>query len=288
MSVYRDSLHVHTLIVLRRRTDMLNFVLNTSKLNVTDLDTLQRILSLTKASPVALTIVPGTLSRSLVYIRNLAITIRLPLRTFRLISRYVKGINTSLINYKHAAWLRVIKALTKLTQLQTLSLWVDHDSGSPWSRVNERTFFSPLQELMQKRPKLKISVDVPTIDPRRIDDERHYTTNGPRPPFILNRTRRHGYWVGMSTEGFCHTGQDKHTEDSVSDCPTCDERTIDSPDERASADDTLAHVDDSKRSIDKVKLEEIESRIEKLCLREIKANAVIQEGRRTLRVRSIS
>jgi len=97
------------------------------------------------------------------------------------------GINSPVIS----ALVALPTALTRLRNLQSLRLWLDHSDTASWSMVNERVVIaSLLQPLCEQGSSLKIDIDLPKLHPKWETPDRHFTPDSAPPPFPIHRQYR--------------------------------------------------------------------------------------------------
>lgn len=164
---------------LFRRADIVDSLVDTATIHVTDLATLQHILAPTTSNHLA---------TALNDMRVLSITLRLPLKEFDKIE------SPSAQPNKHPSkhtWPSTCSALANLQNLRKLHLWLDHDHTSSWSVVNERAFLRPLHDIANK-PSPHISVNLPKTHPKHENFERHFLPSCDPPPFTITRRLRQG------------------------------------------------------------------------------------------------
>lgn len=158
-------------------------------------------------------------------LKNLSITLRLPLSFFEAVSSNATILSPSgniqmpeaSVAIKHTTnvrgpcqsgvWRRVWPALAmQLRRLQSLQLWLDHDKQSSWSFIDERAILSPFVIFMSrdKIPSLKdISISLPNLHPQYEKPERHFTKESPQLPthVTLSRRVRQRYFYEESVSG---------------------------------------------------------------------------------------
>ncbi|KAB5578285.1 hypothetical protein GE09DRAFT_1089176 [Coniochaeta sp. 2T2.1] len=178
--------------------------------HVTDLETLDR-LAHTEFS--FQTWLPSwtALSIHAPSIRNLGVTLQLPLSPFQAVTEYPEDSgspespemqSTSTVagtNSPVATWMQVWPALAvRLEKLQHLRVWLDHDDKRPWSLVHERAIVSRITTAISPKncPSLKlVTFNLPKLFPGHESPARHVTKGSERPPpFVrMNRRVRHLY-----------------------------------------------------------------------------------------------
>lgn len=144
-------------------------------------------------------------------LRKLSISLRLPLSLFEAVSSGATtsspSANTQMPDVSVArhttniracdqsnVWRRVWPALAmQLKRLQSLHLWLDHDSKPSWSFVDERAALSSIIASLSpdKIHCLKdVSVGLPNLHPRYEKPERHFTKKSLQPPAHVAINRR--------------------------------------------------------------------------------------------------
>lgn len=86
----------------------------------------------------------------------------------------------------------------QLNRIESLQLWLDHDSFWPWTIVSERWILLPFLTAMSPShfSRLQnVSIQVPLLHPRWEADTVHFTPNNPEPPpgFTIIRRLRQRY-----------------------------------------------------------------------------------------------
>lgn len=146
------------------------------------------------------------------FIKNLDITLRLPLTFFQALADYTKKSSSSQSTQKHdtsiaasltvnvsesdlrSVWMRVWPALAiRSRELQRLHIWIDHDVSKSWSLVEERLVLSYITTWISPDSvgSLKsVIFNIPKLHPRHEDPQHHFTTNSPQPPGFVKLIRR--------------------------------------------------------------------------------------------------
>lgn len=188
----------------RRFLDVCDFVVKTTAINVTDLDTLNIWLlkpnELSSGSNCAWNfwdyIRPS--------IRKLNVALRLPLAFYGALEEdedmiSVASHHTSAVSMRCAMWKRLWPAICQLPQLRSLLIWLDHDDRPSWSFVNERLALrgvvAALTASAQSRsedgtmPHIDITFNLPKLHPRFARPDTHFQESPP-PPFTIERRIR--------------------------------------------------------------------------------------------------
>ncbi|KAB5584815.1 hypothetical protein GE09DRAFT_4862 [Coniochaeta sp. 2T2.1] len=174
--------------------------------HVTELDTLVHLAE--NASVAHRPVSPyAALSADARSIKNLAITLRLPLSFFLALEEYL-GDATSFnagAQRQHypvaegdcslvGTWMGVWPALAAgLLSLQTLRVSVDHDDKQSWSLVHERALLSQITSCISpaKCPSLKeVAIELPKLHPKYESRLRHFTKGSPQPPAFARLGRQ--------------------------------------------------------------------------------------------------
>ncbi|KFY84355.1 hypothetical protein V500_09370 [Pseudogymnoascus sp. VKM F-4518 (FW-2643)] len=187
-----------------RFLDVCDFVVKTTAINVTDLDTLDIWL-----------LKPNELSSGSNYawnfrdyilpsIRKLNVALRLPLAFYGALEEdedmiSVASHHTSAVSMRCAMWKRLWPAICQLPQLRSLHIWLDHDGRPSWSFVNERLalrrVIAALTASAQSRseegtmPHMDIMFNLPKLHPRFSRPDTHFQESPP-PPFTIERRIR--------------------------------------------------------------------------------------------------
>ncbi|KAF2867367.1 hypothetical protein BDV95DRAFT_598055 [Massariosphaeria phaeospora] len=182
-----------------RHPRVLDLMARTATINVTDLATLGSLLQ--KADPShsnSMFSVGSGLSSIVPCITKLDITLRLPLSAFRTIEDLsTKGTPESPVSHESAAisasdlaaWSQLYSSITHLSGLRRLHIWLDHSDKTSWSALNERAMLLPLTPLATL-PDLRVSVNLPLLNPRYTGSDRHFCEDSPPPPFPIQRSKR--------------------------------------------------------------------------------------------------
>ena len=179
-------------------------------ISVTDLETL---VHLARRSPTG-----GLLSNNEFSPRRLGITLRQPIQFFKSFDNMVtnssvraptpnlpassqeSNTNESQEIKELMLWNEVWPALfSKLQELQSVRLWLDHDQSSSWVVVDERASLSPLINTISSDQRvisgdLYISANLPFLHPRWETPDRHFTEGNPAPACLaIERRLRQRY-----------------------------------------------------------------------------------------------
>lgn len=131
-------------------------------------------------------------------LKTLSISLRLPLATYQALENAtsIEGSKILLV----VAWTKLLRAIERMTSLRRLHIWLDHDEGSTWSKVNERAIISPLV-CLSDIPNLDVSINLPRLHPKWETSERHFTEDSPASPLTIHRRNRQRYHVKREWNG---------------------------------------------------------------------------------------
>ena len=194
-----------------------------------DLDTLERVLQGPGSSSLEALTHSAYLSNALLRTQNLSIVLMLALKTHRIGPNSDGSTIARSSIYNAVAWLQVSPAIAQLRKLRNLNIWIDHDSATTWTVVNERAILSPLVELAHTHT-MNISIILPKLHPGYETPERHFTPHSPAPPFTLTRRLRQRYHGVDLGEGRFHVEYkadfpimwEDDSDDSDDDLPTAE------------------------------------------------------------------
>ncbi|OBT88931.1 hypothetical protein VE02_02861 [Pseudogymnoascus sp. 03VT05] len=166
-----------------RFLDVCDFVVKTTAINITDIDTLEKWL----LKPNERSSDPNCAWDFCDYIglsiRKLNVSFRLPLAFYEALQKdededlvSVAGPQTRAVSVACAAWERLWPAICQLPQLRSLHAWLDHDDVPSWSFVNERVALRPvIGALLARRqarseeetmPHMDVALNLPKLHPR--------------------------------------------------------------------------------------------------------------------------
>lgn len=187
-----------------RFLDVCDFVVKTTAINVTDLDT----LGIWLLEPNELSSGSNCAWNFRDYIRptirKLNVALRLPLAFYGALEEDEDLISvashcTSAVLMRCAMWKRLWPAICQLPQLHSLHIWLDHDDRPSWSFVNERLalrrVIAALTASAQSRsedgtmPHMDITFNLPKLHPRFAKPDTHFQESPP-PPFTIERRIR--------------------------------------------------------------------------------------------------
>jgi hypothetical protein len=85
-------------------------------------------------------------------------------------------------------WAALAPFLTTITfpELQSLDIWLDHDSAPTWTLISERV----LLQSLPIDPSISTTVTLPYLHPKHESAARHFTPASPTPAFTLTRRVR--------------------------------------------------------------------------------------------------
>jgi len=171
--------------------DVVDFTADMAVFNVTDLDTLNRLLQRAGTSSSGISSSFSFLTSVLPYIRKLNITLRSP----------PAGALTASWASQLTIWLRLCPAIAQLKELRRLRIWLDHNDQSSWSIVNERAILSPLTPLTSIS-NLNISVNLPKLHPHLERPDRHFGEDSPAPIQDTSKAAAEVPWRGGQQGSF--------------------------------------------------------------------------------------
>lgn len=188
-----------------RFLDVCDFVIETTAIIVTDLNTLDiwllKLNELSSGSNCAWNF--QDYIRPSIHKLNLAF--RLPLAFYGALEEdkdlvSAASHHTEAISVRCATWERLWPAICQLPQLRNLHIWLDHDGIPSWSFVNERLALrraiAALSASAQSRseegtmPHMDITFNLPKLHPRFANPDTHFVQESPQPPFTIERRIR--------------------------------------------------------------------------------------------------
>jgi hypothetical protein len=145
---------------------MTDLLAEKSILHITDLATLEELLGgvsePTPGNQLASSMPRGSFAR----VRRLRLAFRLPLAVYKMIELQVnlgKRIGDCLDHKPPAAiWMDIWPAVSKLKRLQSLEVYLDHDSEGSWTLVNETSILCPLLSNVENS-RFSTTISVPTL-----------------------------------------------------------------------------------------------------------------------------
>lgn len=187
---------------------MVDYIFGFAVVHVSDLDTLGiLLLGQTPTSLFDTTAVPEYLSTAIIQIRDLSLTLKLPLATFQEIVQFQNQTQSSSMptkpsppsseNSPSSSWLHLVPAIiTTLPLIRTLSIWLDHTSSRSWSHVNEREFLAPLDTFIASAPGVQVEVNLPHLNPKYSTLSRHFVpVYSPAPSYTITRRPRQRSYI---------------------------------------------------------------------------------------------
>jgi hypothetical protein len=101
------------------------------------------------------------------------------------------------------AWSRFDSNIRRLPRLKKLQIWFEHNDPCTWTVVNERVLLAPLIRLCEAKS-LDITLSLPKLHPKFIQDSRHYTSEVTI-PFRLYRRLRQRYHANTDPHSMSKT-----------------------------------------------------------------------------------
>ncbi|OCK78679.1 hypothetical protein K432DRAFT_252881, partial [Lepidopterella palustris CBS 459.81] len=190
--------------------DVAELLADIAVFNITDPNTLDRLLKSTGICSSGISLTSGFLASVFPCIKELDITLRLPLADCKALDNPaadstpdipLAGSSTAGGESQLAVWLQLCPAIAQLKSLRKLRIWLDHADISSWSVVNERAILSPLG-LLASIPDLDICINLPKLHPRLESPDRHFMEGSPAPTFEIHRRLRQRY--------HCEEGRNGH------------------------------------------------------------------------------
>lgn len=217
--LHKHSHHcIYNLLFLCKKMflDVCDFVVKTTAIIVTDLDTLNVLL----LKYNELTSGPNRLWNLWDYtrpsIQKLNVALRLPLAFYRALEEDEALVlaavhHTSAVSTMRTTWVRLWPAVCQLQQLRSLHIWLDHDDPSSWSVIKERFTLhhitAALAAYMQARsrgenlPHMDITFNLPKLHPGIARPDTHFVQESPPLPFTIERRIRQRYHCEESASG---------------------------------------------------------------------------------------
>jgi hypothetical protein len=145
-------------------------------INVTDLETLDRLSKQFAAGSLTVNNIPAGLQNG---IARLSMTLRLPVE-FMLQDDGDMAATETVLRLAPTAfhWIQLEQMLSRFGSLRKLSLWLDHSDTRPWSVVSERKLLSPLLEHLSATP-MDVAIILPKFHPLYETEHRHFMSKHP-------------------------------------------------------------------------------------------------------------
>jgi hypothetical protein len=160
---------------------------------ITDLATIRRLHERLATPSTNFT----SLSLLLKQVTEMRLILKLPLQLY-------KSLETSELNLDISrditAWLLLDSILGALPKLAKVEIWMEHDDPCSWTVVNERIALAPIAKLSASS-NLKIALSLPKLHPGLEQDDRHFTSETPKPPYLLYRRTRQRYHAKLHWKG---------------------------------------------------------------------------------------
>ncbi|OAQ64372.1 hypothetical protein VFPPC_05651 [Pochonia chlamydosporia 170] len=168
-------------------------------LHITDLTTLDQLLNGDDKSPSG-SLIDSLPKTSFSHVRKLNLTFRLTLQDYKMIELQAKQpISLDHLTNKPpvALWMDIWAGIAKLKHLQSLHLYLDHDSQASWTLVNEAAILTPLLALSQN-PNLRTTISIPALPPQ---DTQTNTPPLSLSPLNIKRFTRQRFFTEQRQDG---------------------------------------------------------------------------------------
>ncbi|KAF1995305.1 hypothetical protein P154DRAFT_445728 [Amniculicola lignicola CBS 123094] len=182
--------------------EILDLLARTTILHITDLETIHHLDYANISS----------FQNPLQHIRELSITLRLPLNFFLSLEEPEDGRQ----ELARSTWCKLDKILHQLSELRALRLYLDHDGTDTWTLVNERKTLEPITRLANSKD-LVILVTLPKLHPKYEKEDRHFTDSLSGDPFPIRRMQRQQYH-GIPNR-LDESGQERYKVEEILDFP---------------------------------------------------------------------
>lgn len=192
-----------------RHIDTVNFVLETAGAEITDIDSLARLMR----DLGNIDRVPNYLTMAFASVKRLNVALKLPLGFCKALEHRLVAAHTECFqstdksmcgsdwNTQLNMWCQLNKGMRHLSGLRELHIWLDHDSkDDTWAIVNERAILFPFT-ILYSETQIHLTARLPILHPRCQTPDRHFMPDSPQSPFPIHRRTRQRLFGEMDDSG---------------------------------------------------------------------------------------
>lgn len=199
VSIHHQIYVIRDVLIDHRYGEIASLTVEKCVLHITDLTTLDQLLNGDDKSPSG-SLIDSLPKTSFSHVRKLNLTFRLTLQDYKMIELQARQpISLDHLTNKPPAalWMDIWAGIAKLKHLQSLHLYLDHDSQASWTLVNEAAILTPLLALSQN-PNLRTNISIPALPPQ---DTQTNTPPLSLSPLNIKRFTRQRFFTEQRQDG---------------------------------------------------------------------------------------